>query len=85
MSEAFTPDELGTTPTVEVIVYRDGAVVHRELCATDADASAVADQWNELGAIECQIEDLSVRHGPTDVLEPTEGELSDDAEPRRPT
>jgi len=30
MSEAFTPDELGTTPTIEVTVYRDGVVVHRQ-------------------------------------------------------
>lgn len=79
MTESFTPDELGATPTIEVTVYRDGAVVHRELCETEAEASAVVERWNELGGpVECQIDDLSVHHGPTDVLEPTEAVLPDD-------
>lgn len=41
MTESFTPDELGITPTIEVTVYRDGDVVRRELCETDAEAAAV--------------------------------------------
>lgn len=78
MTESFTPDELGITPTIEVTVYRDGDVVHRELCETDAEAAAVVEQWSELGSIECQVDDLSVHHRATDVLEPTESMLPDD-------
>jgi hypothetical protein len=78
MSDPFTPDELGVSPTIEVSVYRDGAVVHRELCETEREASVVVDQWNETGTVECRIDDLSVQHRPTDVLEPTEAVLPDD-------
>lgn len=78
MTEPFTPDELGSTPTIEVTVYRDGDLIHRELCETDAEANAIIEQWNELGAVECQVDDLSVHHRATDVLEPTESVLTDD-------
>jgi hypothetical protein len=78
MTEPFAPDELGTTPTIEVTVYRDGALVHRQLCETESEAGEIAEQWSELENVECQIDDLSVQHQPTDVLEPTEGELTDD-------
>jgi hypothetical protein len=78
MTEPFAPDDLGVTPSIEVTVYRDGAVIHRELCETDAEASEVAEEWSELDNVECQIDDLTVRHQPTDVLEPTESELGDD-------
>ena len=78
MSDAFTPDELGSTPTIEVLAYRDGELVHRELCETDADASAVVEQWSQLDGVVCQVDDLSVHHRPTDVLEPTESVPADD-------
>ncbi|MGZ4801575.1 MAG: hypothetical protein ACXVJ7_16765 [Acidimicrobiia bacterium] len=78
MSEAFTPDELGSTPTIEVTVYRDGELVHRELCETETDASAVVEQWSEFESVVCQIDDLSVHHRSTDVLEPTESVMPDD-------
>ena len=78
MTEPFAPDELGETPTIEVTVFRDGQVIHRELCETDEEATAVAEQWSETGEVECQIDDLSVHHRASDVLEPSESELSDD-------
>jgi hypothetical protein len=59
-------------PAVEVTVYRDGAVIHRELCETDVDAEAVVEQWKEVDGTEIQVDDLSVHHRPTDILEPTE-------------
>jgi hypothetical protein len=82
MTEPFVPDELGVTPSIEVTVYRDGAVIHRELCETEAEATAVAEEWGELDAIECQIDDLSVHHRASDVLEPTESVLDDDDDRR---
>ncbi len=78
MTEPFSPDELGATPTIEVTVYRDGDLVHRELCETEAEADAVVDRWSEVDGVECQVDDLSVHHRATDVLEPTEAELADD-------
>ncbi len=78
MTEPFSPDELASTPTIEVTVFRHGEVVHRELCETEAEAAAVADRWGEMDGVECQVDDLSVHHRATDVLEPTEAELSDD-------
>ncbi|MGZ4690561.1 MAG: hypothetical protein ACXVKA_07480 [Acidimicrobiia bacterium] len=84
MTEPFAPDELGETPTIEVTVFRDGQVIHRELCQTDEEATAVAEHWSETGAVECQIDDLSVHHRASDVLEPSESELPDDGR-RSPT
>jgi hypothetical protein len=78
MTEPFSPDELASTPTIEVTVFRHGEVVHRQLCETEAEAGAVADRWGEMDGVECQIDDLSVHHRATDVLEPTEAELSED-------
>jgi hypothetical protein len=76
-SSEFGPDDLGVTPSIEVTVYRAGDLIHRELCETEDDARAVAEHWNELGAVEIQVDDLSMHHQPTDVLEPTESELDD--------
>jgi hypothetical protein len=76
MTEAFSRDEMGATPTIEVTVYRDGAVIHRELCESETDAAAAVEQWSEFG--ECQVDDLSVHHGATDILEPSESALPED-------
>jgi len=71
-------DEPETPPTVEVVVYRDGEVVHRELCESETDAASVVERWKELEGAEFQIDDLAVRHGPDDILEPGEAVLDDD-------
>ena len=47
------------SPTLEVRVLRHGALVHRELCASDADAAAVADRWSELDGITVEVDDLT--------------------------
>ena len=46
------------SPTLEVRVLRHGTLVHRELCASDADAAAVADRWSELDGITVEVDDL---------------------------
>jgi hypothetical protein len=63
-------------PTVEVIVYRHGEVVHRELCES-AEAAAV-DQWSELDGVECSVDDLAVHHVGGQILEPDPDEPFDE-------
>jgi hypothetical protein len=70
-------DAPDTAPTVEVKVYRDGKLVHRELCESESDAAATVEQWNEVEGAEFEIDDLAVHHRPTDILEPTETALDD--------
>jgi hypothetical protein len=60
------PDE---TPTVEVRVYRDGRLVHRELCESDDDAALVVEEWNEIEGTEFEVDDLSSRHRPDQILD----------------
>jgi hypothetical protein len=75
MSE-LRPEDLGETPTLEVCVYRNGALVHRELCESEADAAAVAEGWEQEPGIKCEVADLSTgRHDVEDVeVEPTDVE-----------
>ncbi len=70
-------DAPDTPPTVEVTVYRDGQVIHRELCESELAAEAVVEQWKEVDGTEFVVDDLAVRHRPTDILEPTESVLDD--------
>jgi hypothetical protein len=70
-------DAPDTAPTVEVKVYRHGALVHRELCESEADAAAAVEQWKEVDGAEFEVDDLGVHHRPTDILEPTEAVLDD--------
>ena len=58
------PQDFGETPTLEARAYRDGVLVHRELCESEADAAAFVEAWDEEPGIECEVDDLSVRsHG----------------------
>ena len=70
------PEDLGETPTLEVRVYRNDALLHRELCETEADAAAVVEAWEEEPGIECEVDDLSTRrHDAEDLeVEPTDAE-----------
>ena len=79
MSNVF--EERDETPTIEVRVFRHGELVHRELCESEEQASLVVDEWSELDGIECEVDDLSVRHRPGDILEPEPAELLEDAYP----
>jgi hypothetical protein len=79
MSDVF--DEAQETPTVEVRVYRHGELVHRELCESEEQAALVIEEWSEQDGIECEVDDLSVRHDPGDILGPEPAELGEDAYP----
>lgn len=69
MSEA---EPLGAEryPTLEVRVYRDGLLVHSELCESEDEAALIVDAWSEQPGVTCEVDDLSIRHRPDDVLAP---------------
>ena len=71
-------DESATGRTVLVTVHRDGGVIHRELCESELDAQGVVERWSERDGTEFEIDDLAVRHGPNDILEPTEAVFDDE-------
>jgi hypothetical protein len=64
------------TPTVEVRVFQYGRLVHQELCESDEQAALVVEEWSELEGVECEVDDLSSRHGPGDVLASEPAELA---------
>ena len=67
------------SPTVEVVVFRDGREVSRELCDTAEDAALVVERWSEDPGVMCQVDDLSERHRPEDIRDPSPDEpLGDD-------
>ena len=67
MSET-QPGTWTETPSVEVRVFRHGALVHREWCETEEQASFVVGRWSELEGVECEVDDLTVRHRPDEIL-----------------
>jgi hypothetical protein len=78
-SDDVTGVEYGdTTPTVEVVVYRHGEVVHRELCESAEAATEVVDRWSELDGVECSVDDLAVHHVGGQILEPDPDEPFDE-------
>jgi hypothetical protein len=52
------PFETDVAPTVEVRVFRDGRLVHRELCESDADAADVVARWEGAG-VTAEVDALS--------------------------
>lgn len=66
-AEALAGDQF---PTIEVRVYRDGLLVHSELCETEDEALLIVDEWSEQPGVTCEVDDLSVRHRGDDVLAP---------------
>ena len=68
MSDFVQPRE--ATPTIVVRVYRHGALVAETLCESEEEAAATVDQWSEVDGVECEVDDLTFRHGPDDVFEP---------------
>lgn len=82
MSDDSLEGKSDETPTVEVRVYRDGRLVHRELCESDEDAGLVVEEWSEVEGTGFEVDDLSLRHRPDQILdlEPS-GTRDDDAYP----
>lgn len=64
-----------TTPTLEVRILREGVVVHRELCETDEEASAVADAWSDTEGVAVEVTDLSRSGESAGVLDPRPWEV----------
>jgi flavodoxin len=74
-------EERDEAPTIEVRVFRHGELVHRELCESEEQASLVIDEWAELDGVECEVDDLSVRHRPGEIMEPEPAEVRDEGYP----
>ena len=68
--------EPGTeAPTVEVVAFRDGHEVARELYDTPEDAALAVERLTEEPGVACQVDDLSVHHRPGDIREPSVDEF----------
>ena len=65
-------------PTIDVRIYRDEQLLVRELCESEEEAAAVAEQWSDVENVYVLVDDLSAHHGPGDILAPDELPLSDD-------
>jgi hypothetical protein len=66
------------SPTIEVRVFRHGVLVHQELCESEELASLVVDEWSELDGVQCEVDDLTIRHLPGDIFEPEPVVTGDD-------
>ena len=75
MSERYVDS---TTPTLEVLVLRDGVIVHRELCETDDQAEAIVLAWSDTEGVVVEVDDLSRRAAPAGILEPRPWEVDPD-------
>lgn len=79
MSEDTSVDPWNT-PRIEVRIFRNGELVQREWCDSEDEATQVVDSWSELAGITCEVDDLTIRHHPDDVLAPEPAlPLDDDA------
>lgn len=70
------PDQSWETPTIEVRIYCRGDLIESELCETEEDATSIVDYWSEFDSVRCEVDDLSFRHTPMDVLEPEPVQLT---------
>jgi hypothetical protein len=68
-------------PTVEVRVFRHGELVHTELCESEEQAALVVEQWSELDGVQCEVDDLTVKHRPGDIFEPEPAVAGDEDYP----
>ena len=65
-------------PTVEVVAFHDGREIARELCDTPEDAALAVERLTEEPGVVCQVDDLSVHHGPDDIRDPSPEEFPGD-------
>ena len=76
-------DEGAEPPTIEVRVWRQGELVHTELCESEEQASLVVEEWQELEGVSCEVDDLSIRHRPEEILGPEPAEQAAEAYPEQ--
>jgi hypothetical protein len=65
----ITPAESDAGGTVEVVVFAHGREVLRQPCESTEEAASIVEWWNEQDDTECRVDDLSIHHGPDDILE----------------
>lgn len=76
MSDSEMPD---SDALIEVSVYRDGKLAHRERCESLVEAEGICRAWSDVEGIDCRIVDLLEQgEDPDRVL------FDDDADPRSP-
>jgi hypothetical protein len=68
------------SPTVEVVVFRHGHEIGRELCDTPEDAALAVERWSEEPGVVCQVDDLAVHHRPEDIRDPSPSDFDGDDE-----
>ena len=73
----ITPPQSDAGPTVEVVVFQHGREVARQACESTEEASLIVEWWNEQEGTECRVDDLSIHHGPDDILEASLVEVDD--------
>jgi hypothetical protein len=66
------------SPTIEVVAFRHGREIGRELCDSPEEAALAVEQWSEQHGVTCQVDDLAVQHTPADVRDPSPDDLVDD-------
>jgi hypothetical protein len=72
----------GEAPTLEVVVYRHGAEIHREACESEEAATDIVDRWSEIDGVTCTVDDLSIQHRAGQILEPEPEEPVEENYPR---
>ena len=70
-------EDFGVTPTLEVRVYRDGALVQRVLCESEEDAVATVEAAEEELGVKCEVDDLSAQHHDVDDLDVERTDITD--------
>lgn len=75
------PPSWDEAPTVEVRVFRHGELVHTEVCESEEQAALVVERWTELDGVQCEVDDLTVRHRPGDIFEPEPAIVDDEDYP----
>ncbi len=64
------PHRWDDSPTIEIRVFRHGELVHTELCESEEEATLVVEEWADFDGVQCEVDDLTVKHRPGDIFEP---------------
>lgn len=64
------PIQPGDAAPVELRLYRDGSLALRQLCESPDEAARLVQEWADQGLSRVEIDDLSSRHEPDEILEP---------------
>lgn len=70
-----SPNRDWDNPTLEVRVYRDGALTQRERVETEEEAAALVETWSDVEGARCEVVDLTRDREPSGVLDPRPWEV----------